>query len=97
MLIYFQFYVSISPITAPGDPPLNAKQRAESFFKSYLAMPVVLVFFICGFLWKGSGFLSISDVDVDTGRRSFDWDKIHKRREEIAKKNAVRRFLNLVF
>ncbi|KAG7152664.1 Amino-acid permease inda1 like protein [Verticillium longisporum] len=41
-----QFYTAIAP---PGQSALN---DAEGFFKSYLALPVVMLFWICGFLWK---------------------------------------------
>uniref|UniRef100_L2FVT7 Amino-acid permease inda1 n=1 Tax=Colletotrichum fructicola (strain Nara gc5) TaxID=1213859 RepID=L2FVT7_COLFN len=66
-----QFFVAIAP---PGSADLAT---AEDFFKAYLALPVVLFFWACGYLWKRQGFLKLSQIDLDTGRREHDWDEIH--------------------
>lgn len=55
---------------------------AEGFFKSYLAAPIVLFFWACGYLWKRTGFLRLSQIDVDSGRRPIDWDAHHAIQEQ---------------
>ncbi|KAM0334986.1 hypothetical protein ACHAQA_000020 [Verticillium albo-atrum] len=85
-----QFYTAIAP---PGQSALN---DAEGFFKSYLALPVVLAFWICGFLWKRTGWLRTSQMDVDTGRRDLDWDAIRAYREHQKTLPKWRQFLNKV-
>lgn len=55
---------------------------AEGFFKAYLALPVVLFFWACGYLWKRQGFLKLSQIDVDSGRREFDWEDYHREAEK---------------
>ncbi|KAI0189884.1 amino acid permease/ SLC12A domain-containing protein [Astrocystis sublimbata] len=90
LVLAAQFYIAISPIGVHiGD--------AESFFKSYLAAPIVIVFFLCGFLWNGKSFLKIRDVDVDTGRREHDWDEINAYRRHLATLPAWKRILNKMF
>ncbi|KAM0282029.1 hypothetical protein ACHAQH_003235 [Verticillium albo-atrum] len=85
-----QFYTAIAP---PGQSALN---DAEGFFKSYLALPVVLIFWICGFLWKRTGWLRTSQMDVDTGRRDLDWEAIRAYREHQRSLPKWRQILNRV-
>lgn len=69
---------------------------AEGFFQSYLALPVVLAFWACGYLWKREGWLKISQIDVDSGRRELDWDLINSERAKLATKAwYVRAWANL--
>lgn len=69
---------------------------AEGFFKSYLAAPVVILFWVCGYLWKGTGWLRIEQMDVDTGRRELDWDEIRAHREKVASWPAWKRVLHII-
>jgi amino acid permease len=52
----FQFYTAIYPLDA------------ESFFKSYLAIFVVLFFYAIGWIWKRSAWKTLAQIDVDSGR-----------------------------
>ena len=67
---------------------------AEDFFKSYLALPVVILFWIGGFAWKRTGWLRTSQIDVDTGRRELDWDSINAYRERLRAMPAWKRALH---
>lgn len=69
----------------------------EGFFKQYLTVPVILVFWIGGYLWKRAGWVSIKDMDIDTGRRELDWDAIRAHRAKVASWPAWRRVLHTVF
>ncbi|KAL2814258.1 amino acid permease/ SLC12A domain-containing protein [Aspergillus granulosus] len=82
-----QFFVAIAP---PG----GGLNDAEGFFKSYLALPVVLFFWACGYLWKRQGWLRTSQIDVDSGRRELDWDYINAERARVAAMPKWRRILN---
>ncbi|TDZ74969.1 Amino-acid permease inda1 [Colletotrichum trifolii] len=86
-----QFFVAIAP------PGVDGVGTAEDFFKSYLALPVVLFFWACGYLWKRKGFLKVSQIDLDTGRREIDWDEIHAYRAEVAKWPKWRQWLHKIF
>lgn len=48
--------------------------NAKGFFKTYLAVPVVILFWLCAHIWKGKGWLKLRDIDVDAGRREIDWE-----------------------
>ncbi|KAF9875056.1 hypothetical protein CkaCkLH20_07322 [Colletotrichum karsti] len=85
-----QFFVAIAP-------PSGGLASAEDFFKAYLALPVVLFFWACGYLWKRQGFLKLSQIDLDTGRREHDWDEIHAYRAKVAQWPKWRQTLHKVF
>jgi len=81
-------------IAAPaGESGVN---DAEGFFSQCLAIPVVLVFWIVGFLWKRTGWLRMDQIDVDTGRRELDWEAINAYRAEVATWPAWKRFLHKI-
>ncbi|PFH63397.1 hypothetical protein XA68_12361 [Ophiocordyceps unilateralis] len=70
LVLAAQFYTAIAPVGKPGF------NTVEGFFKDWLAFPVVMAFWLLGFIWKRSGWLRIDQIDVDTGRRELDWDEI---------------------
>ena len=63
----------------------------------WLAVPVILFFWIIGFLWKRTGWLKLSQIDVDTGRREHDWEEIRAYQAKVAGRPTWRRTLNMVF
>jgi amino acid transporter len=73
LVLVAQFYTAISPIGSDVG-------TAETFFKAYLALPVVMFFWLCGYLWKRKAWLRTSDMDVMSGRRELDWDYINAER-----------------
>lgn len=80
-----QFYTAVAPLSVEG------------FFKSYLAFFVVLLFYVIGWVWKRSTWKKLADIDVDSGRREFDWDVINKQRAREASWPAWRRVLSKFF
>ncbi|KAF2655385.1 amino acid permease [Lophiostoma macrostomum CBS 122681] len=90
LVLAAQFYTAVSPIGA-------RLGTAESFFKSYLALPVVMFFWVVGWIWKRKAWLRTKDMDVDTGRRALDWDYINAQREEQAKWPAWRKAFHKIF
>ncbi|KAF2267499.1 amino-acid permease inda1 [Lojkania enalia] len=90
LVLIAQFYTAVSPIgTDVG--------TAEDFFKSYLALPVVILFWVAGFAWKRQGWLRTSQIDVDSGRRELDWEYINAQREQIKQWPAWRRIVHRLF
>ncbi|KAL2133419.1 hypothetical protein VTI74DRAFT_2420 [Chaetomium olivicolor] len=90
LVLIAQFYVSICPVK-------GGFNDVEGFFKSYLAMPIVIVFWIIGFFWKRTGWLRLDQIDLDTGRRELDWDAINAYRAELAQMPAWKRVLHTLF
>lgn len=69
----------------------------EIFFMNWLAVPVIIFFWIIGFFWKRTGWLKLSQIDVDTGRREHDWDEINAYKAKVAAWPAWRRILHVIF
>ncbi|OAL19981.1 hypothetical protein AYO20_11572 [Fonsecaea nubica] len=86
-----QFFVAIAP------PFTTDLASAEDFFKAYLALPVVLFFWVCGYLWKRQGFLRVDQIDLDTGRREHDWETINAYRAKVATWPWWRKALSAIF
>lgn len=85
-----QLYVAICPVG-------GGYNNAEGFFKSYLALPVVIVFWIGGFFWKRTGWLRTEQIDVDSGRREIDWDEINAYRAKLAAMPSWKRWFHTLF
>jgi yeast amino acid transporter len=89
-----QIYVAIFPVGGgPSEIPGSAND-AEGFFKACLALPVVVVFWIVGYIWKRPTFLTIDKIDLDTGRREIDW-ALHRSIEE--KRANANIFMKIIY
>lgn len=73
---------------------IDGLNTAEGFFKACLALPIVLAFWLLGFIWKRSGWMRLDDIDVDTGRRELDWDEVNAYREYVKSLPRWRRVLH---
>lgn len=90
LVLIAQFAVALYPLG--GAPP-----SAEAFFKAYLALPVVLLFWAGGFVWKRAGWLRTHQIDVDFNRRVVPWDKIRAERERVAAMPLWRRGMHMLY
>ncbi|KAG7532269.1 hypothetical protein FFLO_03664 [Filobasidium floriforme] len=68
LVLVAQFYVAVWPV---GYKEMTTGEIAEGFFLSWLALPVVLLFYVIGFAWKRSRPHRAMEIDLDTGRKSF--------------------------
>ncbi|KAG6032863.1 Amino-acid permease inda1 [Claviceps sp. LM458 group G5] len=89
IILIAQFYAAI--VAPPGE---DGMATAEGFFTQYLAAPVVLFFWVVGYLWKREGWIRTRDIDVDTGRREVDWEEINAYRAKIASYPRWRQILH---
>jgi len=62
LVLIAQFYIAISPI---GGTPSNPTDVAITFFQSYLALPVVVLFYVIGFAWKRTTPQRAHQIDLD--------------------------------
>ncbi|CAG8982008.1 hypothetical protein HYALB_00004877 [Hymenoscyphus albidus] len=92
LVLMAQFYTALYPIGNEGQIG-----TAEDFFKSYLALPVVMLFFVAGWIWKKPGWLRTKDMDVDAGRRVVDWDRINAHKALVASYPWWRRTYETLF
>ncbi|KAK9460241.1 amino acid permease-domain-containing protein [Lipomyces oligophaga] len=83
LVLVAQFWIAVWPI---GSTP-----NAYDFFSTYLAAPVVLVFYILYKIWYKTPFVKPSEADLVTGRRELDLDllqqEINEEREALARRN----------
>lgn len=96
-LCFLVLVASFFSAVAPPGAENGALNTVEGWFKDMLALPVVLVFWICGYFWKKQGWLRTAQMDVDTGRREHDWDAINLYREKMAAMPAAKRIFHLWF
>lgn len=73
-----QLYVAVCP------PFVDGYGDANDFFMACLAIPVVLVFWVIGYVWKRPQWLTMDKIDLDTGLREHDWDEINAYRAKVA-------------
>jgi len=90
-----QFYVALWPI----DPEPTASLRAQNFFESYLAAPIVLAFYIGYKIYSKDWRLQVNlqDIDLDAGRRELNLkEEMDAERAEIASWPWYKRWWNFV-
>lgn len=90
LVLIAQFYVAIWP---PG----GGVNDAEGFFKAYLALPVVMFFWACGYFWKREGWLKLDQIDLDSGRREIDWEAHRKEQEKRRNASLPMRIIYFMF
>ncbi|KAK0546266.1 hypothetical protein OC846_005349 [Tilletia horrida] len=79
LVLIFQFYVSAFPI---GEGTKSPKARVIAFFQNYIAVPIVISFYLFAkIVWK-TKFVRLSDIDVVTGRKHVSVEELRAEREE---------------
>lgn len=68
LILAAQFWVALDPIQIDGSAETTAVERAQDFFQAYLAMPVVVSFYLAFKLAHKTRWVPIHKIDVDTGR-----------------------------
>ncbi|WVR04932.1 hypothetical protein IAU60_001944 [Kwoniella sp. DSM 27419] len=67
LVLIAQFYIGIFPLGGTE----SAGEAAQSFFLAYLALPIMILFYVIGYLWKRTLPRKAMDIDLDTGRKSW--------------------------
>ena len=68
-ILVAQFWVAIDPTGGSED---TTGERVNNFFEAYLALPVVLVFYVVYKVWFRTRFVRINDIDLNTGRHEVE-------------------------
>ncbi|KAF7760107.1 hypothetical protein Agabi119p4_10783 [Agaricus bisporus var. burnettii] len=68
LVLIAQFYIAISPV---GGAVGGSKGVAQNFFQAYLALFVMIFFYIIGFLWKRRLPQRASEINLDSGRKTW--------------------------
>lgn len=69
LVLVAQFWVGFAPVDY-GE--MTGSDRVNDFFNEYLAVPVVLAFYILYKVYTRSPFMRAKDMDLRTGRRDLD-------------------------
>ncbi|EAU86568.1 amino-acid permease inda1 [Coprinopsis cinerea okayama7 len=69
LVLIAQFYVALFPLNY--DPDRTPGDVAEGFFASYLALPVMIMFYIIGYAWKRTLPQRAHEINLDSGRKSW--------------------------
>ena len=73
LVLIAQFWVGIAPVPASdGTRITGAVPLTQNFFELYLAVPVVLLFYIPYKLYHKTPFMRAADMDLKTGRRELN-------------------------
>lgn len=89
LVLIAQFYVALYPIGS--DTP-----SAEDFFESYLAAPVVILFYIGCYIYTRKSWIPLSKIDIDSGRREIDWEQVERSRQERRTGNLAKRIYHIM-
>ncbi|PBP20145.1 amino-acid permease inda1 [Diplocarpon rosae] len=92
LVLAAQFYIALYPLSKNGEIG-----TAEEFFQAYLALPVVIFFFACGWIWKRPQWLTLDKIDIDTGRKEVNWGQIDAEKARIASFPAWKRLYIFLF
>jgi amino acid transporter len=68
-------------------------EAAQSFFLAYLAAPIMLGFWIIGYIWKRGVPRRASEIDLDTGRKS--WLTVEDMRAYRAERAAAPMYIRI--
>ncbi|GAA6041879.1 hypothetical protein JCM8097_004527 [Rhodosporidiobolus ruineniae] len=84
LVLIAQFYISLWPIGGMSD---DAAEVAESFFLTWIALPILLFFWICAYIKNRTLPYKVHEIDIDTGRKCwFTAEEMNEWRAE--RKNA---------
>jgi len=83
LVLIAQLYIAVSPLK----PLEGSLAVAENFFAVYLAVPVMILFYAIGYAWKRTLPKKASDIDLDSGRKS--WLTVQEMREYRAERKRA--------
>lgn len=75
LILIAQFWTALFPIGSDGADVI-------SFFKAYLAAPIVIVCYVGYKLWYKTSWIRLEDIDLDLGRKDLDMDVIRAELKE---------------
>lgn len=94
LVLIAQFYVAVWPI---GEAPTGTA-AAQTFFLSWLAAPILIAFWIFGYVWKRTLPRRAHEIDLDTGRKSWlTVEDMRAYRAERAKAPMWKRVYRMLF
>jgi len=85
LILIAQFYVAVWPI---GGTP-----NAQAFFEAYLAVPIILAFFLFWKFYKRTRWVKTMEIDLVSGRRELNLEELKaEERAEQATWGPMKRY-----
>ncbi|KAH7127438.1 amino acid permease/ SLC12A domain-containing protein [Dactylonectria macrodidyma] len=78
LVLISQIWVAVSPIATP-DEDTSTAGIVQTFFLKVMAIPIILIFYLCHKIWYRTRIVRVDEMDVETGRRYF---RVHISSEE---------------
>ena len=78
-ILIAQLWVAVDPA---GEPAHSSGKRVSNFFAAYLAMPVVIVFYVFYKIWFRPKWVKYQDVDLVVGRNDFESEVVRRQWKE---------------
>ena len=77
LVLIAQFWVGVSPIpSSDGQRIEGVTNLTKNFFQAYLAVPVVLIFYISYKIYFKTPFMKSKDMDLQTGQRELNLQEL---------------------
>ena len=90
LVLIAQFWTGFSPVAPVGqEPPKGALKLTGNFFESYLAAPIVLLFYFGYKIYGRTRIMRCRDMDLTTGKRALNIRSLMAQ-EECEKRNWPR-------
>ncbi|KAI9053112.1 hypothetical protein LZ554_003381 [Drepanopeziza brunnea f. sp. 'monogermtubi'] len=95
LILVAQFWTAVWPVGYAAETPAEI---AQGFFQAYLAMPIVILFFVGFKVIKKTKFKRLKDIDVTSGRREMNLPAIlAEERAEQATWPWYKKWWNIAF
>lgn len=95
LILVAQFWTAVWPVGYASETP---SEIAQGFFEAYLALPIVILFYVGFKLIKKTKYKRLKDIDVTSGRREMDLPAILAEEREIqATWPWYKKWWNIVF
>ena len=77
LVLIAQFWTGFAPVPPiAGKPVKGARARVQSFFEAYLAVPIVILFYVIYKLRYRTKIMKVQDMDLLTGRRDLNLEQL---------------------
>lgn len=86
LILAAQLWVALDPVPTAGNEALTPQERVAGFFQTYMAIPVVLAFYLVFKVAYKTRWVPVDEIDVDTGRYRVYWQSEDKSQWPLWKK-----------
>ncbi|KAK9893745.1 amino-acid permease inda1 [Cystobasidium minutum MCA 4210] len=94
LVLIAQVYIAIWPLGGVS----SSSERAESFFMAYLALPIVIAFYLVGLIWLRRKPKGLLEIDLVSGRKChYSADELNEQRAKRKQWPLGKRIIHALF